>query len=189
MLLRRPVLEAIRAGRVSLVFRKWKRPTVKAGGTLKTALGVLAIKSMDAVATVSAAEAKHAGYDSRDALLAELAAQDGTLYRIAVAFAGDDPRVALRQEAAVGAEDWEALSWRLTRLDAGKIGPWVARVLDLIARSAEVPAQKLADEIGWDKAAFKTRVRKLKELGLTESLDTGYRLSPRGCAVLKKLEG
>jgi hypothetical protein len=31
---------------------------------------------------------------------------------------------------------------------------------------------------------FKIDVRKLKNLGLTESLDIGYRLSPRGRAYL-----
>jgi len=32
-------------------------------------------------------------------------------------------------------------------------------------------------------------VRKLKELGLTESLEVGYRLSPRGVAVLRAIGG
>lgn len=36
-----------------------------------------------------------------------------------------------------------------------------------------------------DRTRFKTNVRKLKGLGLTESLKIGYRLSPRGEAVLK----
>lgn len=39
-----------------------------------------------------------------------------------------------------------------------------------------------------DVARFKPRVRQLKELGLTESLEVGYRLSPRGRAVLRHLE-
>ena len=34
---------------------------------------------------------------------------------------------------------------------------------------------------------FKLDVRKLKELGLTESLRPGYRLSPRGESVLDRL--
>jgi hypothetical protein len=36
----------------------------------------------------------------------------------------------------------------------------------------------------WSPVLFKADVRKLKELGLTESLEVGYRLSPRGRAVL-----
>ncbi len=37
-----------------------------------------------------------------------------------------------------------------------------------------------------ETAWFKTNVRKLKALGLTESLEVGYRLSPRGRAFLEK---
>jgi hypothetical protein len=39
-----------------------------------------------------------------------------------------------------------------------------------------------------ERKDFKARVRKLKMLGLTESLAIGYRLSPRGVAVLEALE-
>jgi hypothetical protein len=35
-----------------------------------------------------------------------------------------------------------------------------------------------------DRPEFKQRVRRLKALGLTESLQVGYRLSPRGMAFL-----
>jgi hypothetical protein len=38
--------------------------------------------------------------------------------------------------------------------------------------------------MGYDRPAFKLDVRKLKRLGLTESLEVGYRLSPRGRAYL-----
>ena len=44
-------------------------------------------------------------------------------------------------------------------------------------------APDLAAQVGRETADFKKDVRKLKELGLTESLDIGYRLSPRGQAV------
>ena len=48
-------------------------------------------------------------------------------------------------------------------------------------------AGDLADELGMERLSFKTDVRKLKALGLTESLGTsGYRLSPRGQAWLDR---
>jgi hypothetical protein len=47
-------------------------------------------------------------------------------------------------------------------------------------------AEDLAHSVGREKMPFKLDVRKLKELGLTESLTTGYRLSPRGWSVLEK---
>ncbi len=38
---------------------------------------------------------------------------------------------------------------------------------------------------GFETRWLKVQVRSLKELGLTESLKTGYRLSPRGCAFVR----
>jgi hypothetical protein len=40
-----------------------------------------------------------------------------------------------------------------------------------------------------DKLTFKANVRKLKSLGLTVSLEVGYRLSPRGRALLESEAG
>ena len=51
------VLERIVSGEVSLVFRRWRRPTVCAGGTLRTALGVLRILDVVPVADTDTIEA------------------------------------------------------------------------------------------------------------------------------------
>jgi hypothetical protein len=64
MLLKAALLEDIKAGKVDLVFRRWSRPSVKAGGTLKTKIGLLsigAITDMDP-ADVTEADAKRAGF-------------------------------------------------------------------------------------------------------------------------------
>jgi ribosomal protein S19E (S16A) len=58
----------------------------------------------------------------------------------------------------------------------------------LIGRNPGVRAGDLASQFGQERAAFKVNVRKLKGLGLTESLETGYRLSPRGRALLDSVE-
>lgn len=190
MLLKRAALEAIRDGRVSLVFRKWRRPTVKPGGTLKTAIGVLAIERVDPVSHVTDADAKRAGYTSRAALLHDLdQVSEGSIYRIAVRFAGADPRITLRQ-AKPTAQEWRALNVKLQRMDAlAKGSPWVRATLDIIARRPATRAEALGTELGLEKDVFKPRVRRLKELGLTESLEVGYRLSPRGEDALKRLRG
>ncbi|MGZ4770275.1 MAG: hypothetical protein ACXVLX_16570, partial [Ilumatobacteraceae bacterium] len=57
----------------------------------------------------------------------------------------------------------------------------------LIDRYPGIVSTTLARHAEQDRASFKLNVRKLKELGLTESLDIGYRLSPRGEAVLRAL--
>lgn len=43
MLFKAKVLEKIGKGEVTLAFRRWTKPTVRAGGTLRTAAGVLAV--------------------------------------------------------------------------------------------------------------------------------------------------
>ncbi|MCY1303087.1 hypothetical protein D9M70_527790 [compost metagenome] len=58
-------------------------------------------------------------------------------------------------------------------------------MLTLIAACDGTTATELSAAIGMEKLKLKTRIRKLKELGLTESLAVGYRLSERGRAFLK----
>lgn len=178
-------------GSVTLAFRRWRRPSVKAGGRQRTPVGELAIDAVDEVALddITDGEARRAGYADRADLLCELARRpDGTLYRIAFHHAGADPRIALREQAELSDDEWQRIAARLDRLDrASRHGPWTATVLRLIAERPAVRAADLAESLGREKLPFKTDVRKLKELGLTESLEVGYRISPRGRAVLARL--
>jgi hypothetical protein len=113
----------------------------------------------------------------------------GEIHRIELRYAGADPRVALRSRADLTDAELEEIAQRLDRMDgASRHGPWTKATLELIARRPEVRAEELAAEMGREKLPFKRDVRKLKELGLTESLNPGYRLSPRGKAVLKRYE-
>ena len=57
-------------------------------------------------------------------------------------------------------------------------------MLETIAAQPATRAADLAAQFGRETLPFKTDVRKLKNLGLTESLEVGYRLSPRGAAYL-----
>ncbi len=186
MLFRAKTLEGIAAREVTLAFRRWRRPTVKAGGTLRTRVGVLAIESVDVVdpERVTDAEARRAGHPDRAALMGSLR-PEGDLYRIAFHLAGPDPRIALRERARLSATERAELDRRLARMDAARRdGPWTTTVLELIAERPETKAEELAAALGREKLPFKTDVRRLKELGLTESLLRGYRLSPRGRAYL-----
>lgn len=187
VLLNRETLEAIAAGRISLVFRKWKRPTVKAGGTLLTAMGLLEIVAVDRVDPddLSARDSSSAGFGDLASLLAFLGKRsEGEVYRVRVGALRADPRKALRKTVAVGSE-LEAVLARLEQLDGrSSAGPWTRRVLTLIAEQPEVRAADLAAQVGQDRLTFKRNVRRLKALGLTESLSVGYRLSRRGAAVM-----
>ncbi len=186
MLFRQDVMRRIAEGDVTLAFRRWRRPTVRAGGTLRTRVGVLAIDSVEAVDEdqVTDADARRAGAADREALLAGLRAE-GKLYRVELRLAGPDPRIALRERSHISPEERAEIDARLARLDAAsRHGPWTAAVLELIAEQPGTRAPDLAASFGRETAPFKTDVRKLKELGLTESLVVGYRLSPRGRAYL-----
>ena len=190
MLLRTAVLDRIARGEISLVFRRWRRPTVRTGGSLRTALGVLRIIDVAALeeSDVTDADARAAGYASRSALLADLGSCAGQLYRIEVEYGGADPRIALRRQDALSEADAEDLLHRLARLDArAPAGPWTRRVLSEIEANPGVVAQVLAQHLGYGKDWLKPQVRKLKNLGLTVSLPVGYELSPRGRVALERL--
>jgi hypothetical protein len=176
-------------GSVTLAFRRWKRPTVKAGGRLTTPAGVLAIDELEVIEedAITDADARRSGFVDRAALFDELAGRDGELYRIAFHRTGEDPRLALREQAALTEDDTAELTRRLARLDASSThGPWTEAVLRLIDERPGVRAGDLAETLGRERLAFKADVRKLKALGLTESLEVGYRLSPRGEAWLAR---
>jgi hypothetical protein len=191
MLLRQPILDGIRSGKITLAFRCWRRPTVRAGGTLLTPVGQIAIQAVEQVTPgrISEDEARQAGYDSREALLAELRVRtEGEVYRIELGPLRPDPRVALRQAPATTDEESRDLQERLRRLDTRAAeGAWTRRVLELLDAHPAVRAGDLCRLVDQDKEQFKTNVRKLKNLGLTESLETGYRLSMRGKALLNAL--
>jgi hypothetical protein len=178
-------------GSVDLAFRRWRRLGVKAGGTQLTPAGLLAIDAVDVVEVgdISEDDARRAGHRDRAELVEELGRHpDGTLYRIAFHHAGADPRVALREDADVSEDDLAGIRARLVRLDrASSHGAWTEAVLRMIAARPAVRAADLAASLGRETQPFKTDVRKLKRLGLTESLDVGYRLSLRGRVVLERL--
>jgi hypothetical protein len=81
----------------------------------------------------------------------------------------------------------DAIVARLVRIDAASATPWTTRCQQLIADQPGIVSRVLAPQADADVPPFKRRVRQLKELGLTESLEIGYRLSPRGRAVLARL--
>ena len=189
MLLPRVHWAGVADGSITLAFRRMRRPTVRPGGTLRTAVGVLAIDAVDAIEPedITDAEARRAGHPDRAGALRHLR-PEGTLYRIAFHLQGPDPRIALREQADLDDEELAHIRARLDRFDrASAVGPWTRSTLAMIRDQPAVRAPDLAASVGRETLPFKRDVRKLKELGLTESLDVGYRLSPRGETVVRDL--
>lgn len=191
MLLNAKHLEGIASGKIKLAFRKWKKPTVKTGGRLRTRIGVLAIQAVDQISEkeISERDAKLAGFKSKAELLQDLKLRDGLLYRIRLSLAGPDERITLRTKREISSVEWNELKEKLDRLDARSIdGPWVVNFLSVVSMNPGVLSTTLASSLGLERKWFKEHMRKLKELGLTESLGIGYRISPRGETVLKRLK-
>lgn len=192
MLFRKAQWGGVADGSITVAFRYQKRPSVKAGGTLTSAGGLLAIDTVETIELddIDEVSARRAGYESSAAAIEDLGEGPAgrTLYRIGFHRAGDDPRVALREESILSDEDVASLVSRLDRLDRVAVDPWTAEVLRLVADNEGVVSSELAQRIGMDRPAFKLNMRKLKSSGLTESLSTGYRISPRGRALLREIE-
>jgi hypothetical protein len=190
MLLKNKLIDEIKEGRVTLIFRRWRKAGVKAGGTQMTQRGVIGIDAVDVVTLddITDLDAREAGFASKDDLVADLYDRDEDIYKIRVHFAGDDPRKSLRNNTNLNKTELAEIIAKLKQLDAGsKRGEWTQLYLQMIHDRPNTHAQILAESIGLDIPTFKPWVRTLKALGLTESLRPGYRLSPRGEKVLEAL--
>ena len=190
MLIKDEVLKQIKSGDVTVLFRRWSRPGAKAGGTQLTQLGVIGIDSVEVLTEkrITEKDVKAAGFDSKKELLDHLSYRDEDIYRIGVHWVGEDPRKALRADDNLSEQELEEIIGKLRKLDQNsQRGNWTQLYLQMIHDQPNTHAIILARSIGLDNITFKPWVRKLKALGLTESLRPGYRLSPRGEKVLAEL--
>jgi hypothetical protein len=184
--------EGLTSGKVTLTFRRWEKPHVRVGGRYRChPIGVLEVSQVTQVRvrTLTARDAKQSGFASRDELLAYLAsgpagpATDETLlWKVTLHHGGDGDRVEIAMETALSEDDVATIRAKLARLDARE--PWTKKTLALIGRHPRVAASKLAAKLGRETLPFKVDVRKLKKLGLTQSFEVGYEISPRGLAFL-----
>lgn len=171
-------------GSITVTFRAWKRAQAKVGGRYRIAgmlIEATEVRQVNA-AEITPDDARRAGAANLGALLARLGAAE-VVWRVEFVHLGADDRIARREDTT--STDLADVIARLNRLDRN--GPWTRSTLQLIDRYPGIVSTTLARRAGQDRPSFKLNVRKLKELGLTESLDIGYRLSPRGEAVLRAL--
>lgn len=190
MMFRVHQLLAIKAGKISLAFRRWDKPHTKKGSTMKTAIGVIEVTDVQVVKenSITRGDAKKAGFESVAALIAEMNkwSKTGTIYKVKVKYVSEDPRLELRERTDLSEDEFQKLKAKLDRLDKTR-GPWVLKVMKLIKRFPERRAGDLADIMQMDKFDFKINVRKLKNLGLTVSHEIGYSISPLGERVMERL--
>jgi hypothetical protein len=150
--------------------------------------GVIGIDSVEVVNEdeITEFDARESGYGTKENLLDKLNYRDDPIYRIRVYFKGEDPRIAMREN--LEDDDLQEVIAKLEKLDKNsKRGDWTQQYLQLIQDMPNTYAGHLANYLGISIPEFKPWVRKLKALGLTESLHPGYKLSPRGEKVLEAL--
>jgi hypothetical protein len=158
------------------------------GTKLRTEIGVVEVVRIEPIMEIeiTGRDAELAGYGNKQELLQVLREYPaGQLFRIQLEYAGADPRIELRNTDALSVEEFEQI--RRTLQGYERSDRWTRQVLDLISEHEAIVARKLAAQLDLETAVFKRRVRQLKELGLTESLEIGYRLSSRGQAYLRML--
>jgi hypothetical protein len=191
VLLNRATAEGIANGSITLVLRRWDAARAKPGGTQRTPAGTIRIDDVTEYPggyRVTAAQARAAGYPDAKSAQAALGRRPARhVYAIAVSYLGPDERPALAADDRLTDADIAAIATRLDRWDAaGDDAPWTRQTLEMIATNEAVRAPDLAARVGLDVPRFKRRVRQLKGLGLTISLDVGYRLSPRGAEFMRR---
>jgi len=189
VLLKEATARGIAEGSIDRVFRRWDKVRVKEGSSFKTVGGLVRITGVTELAgtdEIGEDDAARAGFEDRAALLAELDRREGAhLLRIEVEWDGADPRVDLAADGCIDPDQRREIDAQLERWDkVSRSGPWTDRTLRLIESQPGTRAGDLAEQLEQDKPATKRNVRKLKDIGLTLSLETGYRLSPRGEAYL-----
>ncbi len=186
----------LRDGSVRLTFRSWSKPLVKPGGRYRChPLGVLEVDRVEVVTvgSITGEDARLCGFDSREALLGylrevrdrPLRARD-QVFRVELHHGGDGDRVPEALDASLTDEEVARLTRRLDGWDARAEAPWTWKTLRLIARHPRTAASKLAPRLGRETLPFKADVRRLKKLGLTQSFEVGYELSPRGHELMRR---
>ncbi len=181
--------DGIRAGRITVTYRNWKRPQAKVGGRYNLHPdGVIEVTGLNRVdpAAIEDRDAQAAGFDNADALRNFLGTSDD-VYAVRFSYQGSG-RVRQPTTATAAAQELATLTDKLRAMDRRAETPWTRQLLEAIAGQPGVRAGDLAPAFSWETPRFKQQVRKLKALGLTISLDTGYELSERGEQLRQRLQ-
>ncbi len=190
LLFKKPFHAGLTSGEITLTFRRWQKAHVRQGGRYRChPIGVLLVDAVSLVTTksVTASDAKRAGFDSRVALidyLLELGPLDETteIWRVELRHVGDGDRVEFAMVDALTEADIAAIRARLASFDARV--RWTKKTLAIISEHPRVAASQLAKKLKRETLELKVDIRKLKKLGLTQSFEVGYEISPRGRAYL-----
>jgi hypothetical protein len=191
MLFQRRFHERIANGEIRCTVRIWQRPHVKVGGRYGLGGGAVVVDKIHETQLddITPALARRCGFESLVDLLK--VAKHGPGERVFVIEFHYDREVGARPRPATGTLSADEIAELVQRLEAmdrrSRIGPWTLATLRAIEARPGVLAAKLASSLGRPRVEFKRDVRKLKNLGLTFSLEIGYRLTPKGEALVSAM--
>jgi len=191
MLFKSEFHDRIRGGEIRCTVRIWQSPRVKVGGRYALGAGAVVVDKIyeTSLDELTPALARRSGFASLVDLLKT--AKHGAGERVFVIDFRYDGNTGARPRPETGAVSAEELAELVQRLEAmdrrSKVGAWTLATLRAIEARPGVLAAKLAHSLGRPRDDFKRDVRKLKTLGLTFSLEIGYRLTPKGEALLASL--
>ena len=181
----------IHAGKITRTYRRWKSRQVKQGGTYQLMRGgAVEVTRIDEIrsSNITNTAATKAGFLTADELLDYIDANStgGTLYCIEFAYLQNFQKKGPNLNALQDEADWQALDLKLRKKDQNsKVGKWTTSTLALIGQNPGMPSAKLAPPLKREQRDLKKDIRKLKHLGLTISLESGYKLSDRGRSYLE----
>ena len=179
------------AGRITLTVRLWTRPQVKVGGRYNVGPVEIEVDDIELVpfGALTDEDVARTGMTDREAVRTRAAhagpiGDDTLVYRIELRVVGK------RRQPAARPADAKTVAEVIAKLDAmdarSAHGAWTRPTLRLIGNHPGTVSTELAAAVGRPRPEFKADVRKLKALGLTESLEVGYRLTRLGRAVVRR---
>jgi hypothetical protein len=191
MLFQRRFHERIVDGKIRCTVRIWQRPHVKVGGRYRLGRGAVVVDKIHEtrLEEITPALARRCGFESLVDLLK--VAKHGPGERVFVIDFHYDGKLP-HPKPSTGVVSADELAELVTRIDAmdrrSRVGPWTVATLRAIEARPGVLAATLARGLGRARDELKRDVRKLKNLGLTFSLETGYRLTPKGQALVAAMK-
>ncbi len=188
--------EGLVNGSITLTFRLWPKARVKPGTRYRChPIGVLEVDAVERIRVreISKPDSLRAGFPDRTSLLdylqkfsSEPLTDDMEIFRVALHYGGEGDFVPLAKESELSGESFAALSEKLQKMDSSSGKLWTHETLCLIESHPRIAASRLAKMVQRETQPFKANVVKLKKLGLTQSFEIGYELTPRGRVFLER---
>jgi hypothetical protein len=181
--------DGIRRGDITCTIRIWQRPHVRVGGRYQLGTGSIQVDRIQEMEFdgLTPALARRSGFGSVVELLKVAKHGAGErIFLIDFHFIDAPAKPPQRIGGRLDADSINALVAKLDAMDGRATQPWTRATLREIGEHPGLRAADLAATLGRERLELKRDIRKLKALGLTISLEVGYRLSERGVQVAGK---